>query len=463
MGWAGVGPGKCDQKNKKAPAMSMAAIVLAAGAGTRMKSRTPKVLHKIAGLAMLGHVIKALRGAGVDRIVVVTAPGGQAVRDYAAAMGCQSAVQEQQLGTGHAAASARAALEGFSGTLVIVNGDMPMLTAEVVSEVVKAQARTGLALLACNFTDPAQYGRVLMTPDGFLNRIVEYKDASESERHITLCNGGCYAADAKGFFRWAAALKNDNAQKEYYLTDVPALARADGVKCAMAFGDEVSVMGVNSRAELAGAEQKMQVRLRGVAMAAGVGMRAPATVFLSHDTVLESDVEIEPFVVFGPGVRVKSGAHIRSHSHLEGAEVSGGAIIGPFARLRPGARIGEDAHIGNFVEVKNTVVEQGAKANHLTYLGDAHVGAGANIGAGTITCNYDGFTKARTEIGAGAFIGSDTALVAPVKVGAGAITAAGSVITSDVAPDALAIARGTQSEKPGWAKSFRDSRKTEQK
>ena len=443
--------------------MSKAAIILAAGQGTRMKSRTPKVLHKIAGLAMLGHVIKALRGAGVDRIVVVTSPGGQAVRDYAAALGCQSAVQEQQLGTGHAAASAMDALKDFSRTLVIVNGDMPMITSEVIGEVVKAQGRTGLALLACNFTDPSQYGRVLMTPDGFLNRIVEYKDASESERHITLCNGGCYAADAAGFFRWASALRNDNAQKEYYLTDVPALARADGVKCAMAFADEVSVMGVNSRAELADAEARMQARLRGLAMAAGVGMTAPETVFLSHDTVLENDVEIEPFVVFGPGVTVKSGAHIRSHSHLEGAEVSSGALVGPFARLRPGAKIGEDAHIGNFVEVKNTVIEKGAKANHLTYLGDAHVGAGANIGAGTITCNYDGFTKAKTEIGAGAFIGSDTALVAPVTVGAGAITAAGSVITEDVAPDALAISRGRQSAKPGWAKLFRDRKQTERK
>ena len=443
--------------------MTKAAIILAAGQGTRMKSALPKVLHKVAGLPMLGHVVSALKTAGVERIVVVTSPSGQAVRDYAAGLGCESVVQEQQQGTGHAAASAGAALQDFSGTLVIVNGDMPMVTADVISEVIKAQARTGLALLACNFTDPGQYGRVLMTPDGFLNRIVEYKDASESERRITLCNGGCYAADAKGFFRWTAGLKNDNAQKEYYLTDVPALARAEGVKCAMAFADEISVMGVNSRAELADAEQKMQTRLRGAAMAAGVGMNAPETVFLSHDTVLEADVEIEPFVVFAPGVIVKSGARIRSHSHLEGAQVAGGAIIGPFARLRPGANIGEGAHIGNFVEVKNTVIDPGAKANHLTYLGDAHVGAGANIGAGTITCNYDGFTKAHTEIGAGAFIGSDTALVAPVTVGAGAIVAAGSVITKDVAPDALAIARGQQVEKPGWAHAFRHIKKSEKK
>jgi bifunctional UDP-N-acetylglucosamine pyrophosphorylase/glucosamine-1-phosphate N-acetyltransferase len=254
-------------------------------------------------------------------------------------------------------------------------------------------------------------------------------------------------------------LKNENAQKEYYLTDVPALARLDGVKCAIAVADEVSVMGVNSRAELADAEAKFQDRKRAALLKDGVTMTAPATVFFAHDTAVENDVEIEPFVVFGPGVTVATGARIRSHSHLEGASVAPGAIIGPFARLRPGAKIGEGAHIGNFVEVKNTVIGAGAKANHLTYLGDASVGAGANIGAGTITCNYDGFTKARTEIGAGAFIGSDTALVAPVKIGDGAITAAGSVITQDVAADALAIARGVLTEKPGWAKAFREKQR----
>jgi bifunctional UDP-N-acetylglucosamine pyrophosphorylase/glucosamine-1-phosphate N-acetyltransferase len=443
--------------------MHKAAIILAAGAGTRMKSALPKVLHKIAGLAMLGHVIKALRGAGVERIVVVTSPSGQTVRDYAAASGCQSAVQEQQLGTGHAAASAREALKDFSGTLLIVNGDMPMVTASVIEDVIKAQAATGLALLACNFADPAQYGRVLTTADGFLDRIVEFKDANPEQRRITLCNGGCYAADAQKFFVWAAGLKNDNAQKEYYLTDVPAIAKSEGVKCALAYADEVAVMGVNSRGELAEAEQVMQTRLRHAAMAAGVTLVSPQSVFLSHDTVLENDIEIDPFVVFGEGVTVRSGARIRSHSHLEGAEVAGGAIIGPFARLRPGAKIGADAHIGNFVEVKNTVIEKGAKANHLTYLGDARVGAGANIGAGTITCNYDGFTKAKTNIGAGAFIGSDTALVAPVTVGDGAITAAGSVITKDVPADALAVARGQQGNKPGWARAFREHKKSEQK
>jgi len=443
--------------------MSKAAIILAAGAGTRMKSVLPKVLHKVAGLPLLGHVIGALRAAGVDRITVVTSPSGDSVRDYARAMGCQSAIQHQQLGTGHAAASAKDALADFDGTLVIVNGDMPLVTPATITECLEAQTRTGLALLTFEPADALQYGRVLLTPDGFLNRIVEYKDASESERGVMLCNAGLYAADARKFFHWASLLKNENAQKEYYLTDVPALAKMDGVKCAIAVADEVSVMGVNSRVELADAEARFQDRKRAALLKDGVTMTAPGTVFFAHDTAIENDVEIEPFVVFGAGVRVGSGARIRSHSHLEGASVASGAIIGPFARLRPGAKIGEGAHIGNFVEVKNTVIGAGAKANHLTYLGDATVGAGANIGAGTITCNYDGFTKALTEIGAGAFIGSDTALVAPVKIGDGAITAAGSVITQDVAADALAIARGQQTEKAGWAKTFRDKKQREKK
>ena len=443
--------------------MSKAAIILAAGAGTRMKSALPKVLHKVAALPLLGHVIAALRAAGVERIVVVTSPAGEAVRDYAGALGCESAVQHQQLGTGHAAAAAKEALADFTGTLLVINGDMPLVTGDTIFECLKASARTGLSLLAFEPKDPGSYGRVLMTPDGYLNRIVEYKDATVSERAATLCNAGCYVADAGRFFHWASRLTNHNAQKEYYLTDVPLLAREEGVKCAVALADEIAVTGVNSRAELAEAERKYQDRVRARMLADGVTMTAPETVFFAHDTVVENDVEIEPFVVFGPGVAVKSGARLRSHCHLEGATVASGAIIGPFARLRPGARIGEDVHIGNFVEVKNTVIEKGAKANHLTYLGDARVGAGANIGAGTITCNYDGFTKAVTEIGAGAFIGSDTALVAPVKVGEGAITAAGSVITQDIAPDALAIARGVLTEKPGWAKAFRERKRTEQK
>ncbi|HEX4635844.1 MAG TPA: bifunctional UDP-N-acetylglucosamine diphosphorylase/glucosamine-1-phosphate N-acetyltransferase GlmU [Rhizomicrobium sp.] len=439
--------------------MPKAAIILAAGQGTRMKSALPKVLHKVAGLPLLGHVVLALRGAGVGRVLVVTSAAGEDVRAYAKSLGAESAIQQQQLGTGHAAASAREALQDFSGTVLIANGDMPLITSDTISVCLTAQARTGLALLAFEASDPAAYGSVLRKPDGFLDRIVEYKDATEGQRAVTLCNAGCYAANARDFFRWAAALNNDNAQKEYYLTDVPALARAEGVDCAIAVTDEISVTGVNSRAELAEAEAKFQQRMRARLLKDGVTMTSPETVFFAHDTVVENDVEIEPFVVFGPGVSVQSGARLRSHSHLEGATVARGAIIGPFARLRPGARIGEDAHIGNFVEVKNAAIGKGAKANHLTYLGDAKVGEGANIGAGTITCNYDGFTKSMTEIGAGAFIGSDTALVAPVRIGDGATTGAGSVITKDVAADALAVARGKQIEIAGWAKAFRERQK----
>jgi bifunctional UDP-N-acetylglucosamine pyrophosphorylase/glucosamine-1-phosphate N-acetyltransferase len=420
-----------------------------------MKSILPKVLHKVAGLPMLGHVIKALRAAGIERIVVVTSAAAEQVRAYAAAQGCETAIQEQQLGTGHAAASAKEALAGFSGTLVIASGDVPLISAEIVSEVLHAKDRTGLALVAFDAKDAGAYGRVLMTPDGFLNRIVEFKDASEAERRVNLCNAGLYAADAQKFFRWATSLKKNNAQGEYYLTDIPTIAKADGVKCALAFADEVSVTGVNNRAELAAAEQLMQQVIRRRFLDEGVGMAAPETVYFSHDTAIGNDAVIEPYVVFGPGVSVAAGATIRAFSHLEGATVASGAIIGPYARLRPGTQIAEDAHIGNFVEVKNSQIGHGAKANHLTYLGDATVGEKANIGAGTITCNYDGFSKSRTEIGAGAFIGSDTSLVAPVKVGAGAITAAGSVITADVEADALALARGELTIKRGWAAAFR--------
>ena len=444
-------------------AKSRAAIILAAGQGTRMKSATPKVLHTVAGLPMLGHVIAALKGAEVTRIVVVVSPDAGQVRDYAAAAGCAVAVQDKQLGTGHAARAAADALAGFHGDVVVAFGDNPLVTPATFAAAFAGAEESGMGLLTFRPKGGGAYGRVVLAADGSFERVVEFKDATQDQRAITLCNAGILAADARKLFGWAARLGNDNAQKEYYLTDVPALAKADGTAPTLVEVAEEQALGVNSRGELAAAERIMQDRLRARFMAEGVGLVAPETVFLSHDTVIEPDVEIEPFVVIAPGVTIGSGARIRSHSHLEGAEIAAGAIIGPFARLRPGAWIGENAHIGNFVEVKNATIAAGAKANHLTYLGDADVGPKANIGAGTITCNYDGFTKARTEIGAGAFIGSDTALVAPVKVGAGAITAAGSVITRDVPADALAIARGTQSEKPGWAKAFRERKQQEKK
>ncbi len=433
--------------------MARAAIILAAGMGTRMKSATPKVMHRVAGLPMLGHVIGAARAAGIGRIVVVTSADGEAVRAFAKEQGAVFVIQEKQLGTGHAAACARDALADFSGEIITAYGDMPLVTAAIFEAAFAAREKTGMAIVAFRSQNKA-YGRVI-AQGGVLDRIVEYKDANETERKTDLCNAGIMAADAKSFFRWTARLENKNAQREYYLTDVPSLAKGEGVACAIVEADEAEMMGVNSRAELAAAEAAMQSRLRAAALDAGVGMAAPETVFLSHDTKLEADVSVGPYVVFGPGVRVAAGAEIRAFSHLEGAEIGRAAIIGPYARLRPGAKIGEGAHIGNFVEVKNAVIEAGAKANHLTYLGDARVGAGANIGAGTITCNYDGFDKHHTDIGVGAFIGSNSALVAPVKIGDGAIIGAGSVITHAVEPDALAVTRAEQKEFHGWAEKFR--------
>lgn len=426
-----------------------------------MKSARPKVMHEVAGLAMLGHVIAAMRGAGVDRVVVVTHRTGEEVRNFAQKMGAESVIQDPQLGTGHAAGCAAEALADFRGQVIVCYGDMPLVTAATFEASFAAQAETGMAMVGFRPVDPAMYGRMMLDRVRLLDRIVEFKDASAEERAVTLCNAGILAAASTEFFHWVGKLKNDNAQKEYYLTDVPTLAKADGVRCAVVEADETEMMGVNSRAELAAAESAMQKRLRAKALANFVGMTAPETVYLSHDTVLESDCQIDPYVVFAPGVTVKSGAHIRSFSHLEGAVVAAGAIVGPYARLRPGAVIDENVHVGNFVEVKNARLEKGAKANHLTYLGDARVGAGANIGCGTITCNYDGFGKYKTDIGAGAFIGSDTALVAPVKVGDGAITGAGSVITKDVAAGSLALTRAEHKEIPGWADRFRARKKAE--
>jgi bifunctional UDP-N-acetylglucosamine pyrophosphorylase/glucosamine-1-phosphate N-acetyltransferase len=436
-----------------------AGIILAAGQGTRMKSAKPKVMHEVAHLPLLGHVIAAMKGAGIARIVVVTAPSHDAVRAFAASLGAESVIQDKQLGTGHAAACAASALKDFDGALIVSYGDMPLATAKTFEDSFAARERAGMAIVAFHSESKA-YGRVIVD-DGFLYRIVEYKDADEHQRAVKLCNAGIMAADAKSFFRWAAKLENNNAQGEFYLTDVPDFAKAEGVMCAVVEAEEREMMGVNSRAELAACESVMQQRLRAKALEAGVGMQAPETVYLAHDTVLEADAQIGPHVVFGPGVTVRSGAEIKAFSHLEGAEVMGGALVGPYARLRPGAVLEENVHIGNFVEVKKARIEKGAKANHLSYIGDARVGAGANIGAGTITCNYDGFDKHFTDIGAGAFIGSDTALVAPVKIGDGAITGAGSVITKNVDANALAVGRGEQKQIPGWAEKFRARKKAE--
>lgn len=435
-----------------------AAVILAAGQGTRMRSPLPKVLHRVGGRAMLDRAIDAAEGAGCARIVVVVGAHAPAVGEHVdRRLGAGStALQDPPLGTGHAVRAAQIALAGFEGEVVVTYADAPLIDAETLQPLFAARdGGADIAVLGFRAADPSAYGRLVIGPDGGLEKIVEAKDASPAELAIDACNSGVIAAPAKLLFELLAEITNHNAKGEYYLTDVVGLARGRGLKVAAVFADETAVMGVNSQAELAEAERAFQTGLRRRFMDAGVSMPAPESVFLSHDTRLEPGVTVEPNVVFGPQVTVESGAIIRAFSHLEGCRVQAGAIVGPYARLRPGADIGEDAHIGNFVEVKKVVVGKGAKANHLAYLGDGTVGAGANIGAGTIFCNYDGFEKHETHVGEGAFIGSNASLVAPVRIGAGAYTGSGSVITKDVPADSLGLERAPQVEKPGWAARFR--------
>jgi bifunctional UDP-N-acetylglucosamine pyrophosphorylase/glucosamine-1-phosphate N-acetyltransferase len=423
-----------------------AAILLAAGLGTRMRSDLPKALHPLAGRPMLRHLVAACEQV-FDRIVVVVGPGMDAVARAAAPHAV--AVQTERLGTAHAALAAAPLLDGFTGEVAVLYADNPLIPAATQSRLLAARSGADLVLLAMRPADPARYGRVVTDAHGRVRRIVEWADADEPTRAIGLCNAGVVCAAWPELHRWLRAVRNDNARGEYYLTDTVLAANADGCVVRAVEAPEAELRGINSRAELALAEAQVQAALRLAAMERGATLTAPETVFLSHDTETGRDVLIHPNVVFGPGVTVRDGVEIRSFSHLEGCVVEAGAVIGPFARLRPGTHVEQAAHVGNFVELKATRLGRGAKANHLAYLGDAEVGAGANIGAGTITCNYDGIAKHRTEIGEGAFIGSDTALVAPVRVGAGAITAAGSVITEDVPEDTLAIGRARQVVKPG--------------
>jgi bifunctional UDP-N-acetylglucosamine pyrophosphorylase/glucosamine-1-phosphate N-acetyltransferase len=430
--------------------MHSTAIILAAGQGTRMKSALPKPLHRLAGRSMLRHLLASCE-AVFDRIVVVLGPDMDAVRREAEPHAC--VVQQERLGTAHAALQAA---EHFGdGQVAVLYADNPLIRPATLRRMLQSQAPLRLSLLAFRTGEPGAYGRVITGADGFVSRIVEAADASVAERAVNLCNAGVLCGDATAMLRWLQAVRNDNAKREYYLTDVVALARNDlwSVSAVEAPAEELG--GVNSRGELARAEAVLQGWLRDAAMEAGVTMIDPSSVFLSADTRLAADVTIEPNVVFGPGVTVGEGVSIKAFSHIEGAAIGPGCIIGPFARLRPGARLDQDVHVGNFVEIKAAHLEAGVKANHLTYLGDATVGSRTNIGAGTITCNYDGHAKHRTTIGAGVFVGSDVALVAPVSVGDGAVIAAGSVITEDVAPDALALARGRQVAKPGRAASMR--------
>ncbi|UWQ17656.1 bifunctional UDP-N-acetylglucosamine diphosphorylase/glucosamine-1-phosphate N-acetyltransferase GlmU [Jannaschia sp. M317] len=437
--------------------MPTALIVLAAGQGSRMQSDLPKVLHQVAHAPLLVHALIAGQSLSPDRTVIVAGHGGDAVEAAARDHDPEATVvrQTEQLGTGHAVQQAQAALDGFAGDAIVLYGDTPFIRAETLQAMLDARAAgADVVVLGFEAADPGRYGRLVADGDR-LERIVEAKDATPDELSIRLCNSGVLAADAATLFALLDQVGNDNASGEYYLTDVIGLARAARLSARVVTCPEAETMGVNTRMDLAAAEATFQTRKRTEAMENGATLTAPETVFFAHDTYLGRDVIVEPNVVFGPGVTVESGATLRAFSHLEGCHVSEGCVIGPYARLRPGAELDRGAKIGNFVEVKNAQVHEGAKINHLTYVGDAEVGARANIGAGTVTCNYDGYFKHRTEIGEDAFIGSSTMLVAPVRVGAGAMTGSGSVITMDVADGALALGRAQQVTREGFATRLR--------
>jgi len=433
--------------------MSLSLVILAAGLGSRMNSETPKVLHPLAGAPLLAHAMRAGAALGPERVVVVTGHGAAQVERVARLENPDAlfAQQAEQLGTAHAVAQARTALTGFSGDVVVLYGDTPFVSPQTLQALVEARAAHAIVVLGFEAADPGRYGR-LVTADGALERIVEFKDASQDERAITLCNSGVICVDTGLLFTLIDGVGNENAAGEFYLTDIVALARARGLSAGVVTCPESETLGINTRAELAGAEAAFQARARAEALENGVTLIAPETIFLAFDTVIGRDAVVGPNVVFGPGVTIESGAEVRAFCHLEGCHVSRGAVVGPFARLRPGTELAEDVRVGNFVEIKNAILDEGAKVNHLSYIGDAHVGERANIGAGTVTCNYDGVLKHRTEIGARAFIGSDTMLVAPVRIGADAMTGSGSVITSDVPAGALALGRARQENKPELAR-----------
>ena len=436
-----------------------AAIILAAGQGTRMRSSLPKVLHQVGGRPMVDWSVALARNTGCERIVVVCSPDGRAVQAHIeATLGANAiAIQDPPLGTGHAVLAAKDALAGYSGELVVLYGDTPLIPTEAV-EALFGELDNGASVGVLGFEAeaPGAYGRLITDAAGNLDAIVEANEANPEQLAVSFCNSGVMAASAETMFDLLGKVTNENAKGEYYLTDIVGLARAEGKRCRAVACDEADVLGVNSRVELAQAERAFQDKTRHDFLAAGVTMTAPETVFFSHDTQIENDVIVEPGVVFAPGVSVRTGSRIRAFSHLESASVAENCEIGPYARLRPGTELERGVKVGNFVEVKKTRMGEGAKANHLAYLGDGDIGAGANIGAGTIFCNYDGFLKYTTKVGAGAFVGSNSSLVAPVTIGDGAYVGSGSVVTKDVSPNGLAVARGRQIEKSGWATSFRD-------
>jgi bifunctional UDP-N-acetylglucosamine pyrophosphorylase / glucosamine-1-phosphate N-acetyltransferase len=443
------------------------AIILAAGKGTRMKSDLPKVLHRLAGAPMLAHVQRAVSAASIGRVALVIGPEMDAVTDAgrAADPKVEVFVQPDQLGTADAVKAASPAFEAAKGPVLVLYGDTPLLRADTLKAVLgELDAGADLVVIGFEAADPTGYGRLLFDDKGRLAGIREEKDASAAERALTLCNSGIMAfRSAKTLAGLLGRIGNDNAKGEYYLTDAVALARADDLQARVVLSNGEEVLGVNSRSELAVAETLMQRRLRAAAMEHGATLVAPETVFFSYDTAIGRDVTIEPNVFIGTGVTISDGVTIKGFCHIEQASIGEGASVGPFARFRPGAAVAKNAHIGNFVEIKNSQVAEGAKVNHLTYIGDASVGAKANIGAGTIVCNYDGFAKHRTEIGAGAFIGSNSSLVAPVKIGDGAYVGSGSVITKDVPADALALTRAKQEEREGWAAKVRARRSRDKK
>lgn len=434
----------------------LAVIILAAGQGTRMKSARHKVLHPVAGRPMLLHLLASVGELTPERRVVVVGAGRDQVEKAVADLDVATAVQEEQLGTGHAVAQARDALGGFRGDILILYGDVPLVRPQTMAamlERLNRDDRPRAVVLGFRPADAAAYGRIIADDEGIIEKMVEYKDADAAERAVTLCNSGLMAVRSADLFTLLDRIGNDNAAGEYYLPDIVMLP---GGASAVIEAEAWEVAGVNSRAELAGAEALWQAQRRAEVMRDGVTLIAPETIFFSHDTVLGRDVVVEPNVFFGPGVTIADDVTIHAFSYIEGATIGNGAQIGPYARLRRGTQIGNKAKVGNFVEVKEAELGEGAKANHLSYIGDTRVGAGANVGAGTITCNYDGVLKHRTEIGAGAFIGSNSALVAPVNIGNGAIVAAGSVVTQDVPADALCLVRPPQEAKAGWAERFRD-------
>ena len=430
---------------------SYSIVMLAAGQGTRMKSDKPKVMHPLAGRPMIQHGLATLTALAPApaQIAIVIGPGMAAVAKAVAPW--PTAVQAERLGTAHAVNAAREVIP-HNGTVLVLYGDTPLVTPQTYQRLLAARD-DGTAVVVMGFrpADPSRYGRLIINGGGALEAIVEARDATPAQQAIGLCNAGIMAIDGACLFALIDRVGNANAKGEYYLTDIVALARGDGLRCTVVEADVTELMGIDSRAGLAAAEAIVQTELRARAMVAGVTLIDPASVWFSHDTVLARDVVVQPNVFFGPGVRVGEGAEIRVFSHLEGATVAAGAQIGPYARLRPGAVIGPQARVGNFVEVKNATLGDGAKANHLSYIGDATIGAAANIGAGTITCNYDGYGKFHTDIGAGAFIGSNSTLMAPLNIGAGAFVAGGSAISKDVPADALAVGRGRQATKDGWA------------